>query len=343
MAQTDTVLVTGGSGYIGGWCVARLLDDGFHVRTTIRDLSREAELRRSLGSVAPQAAERGGRLTVVAADLEADGGWAEAARGCRYVLHVSSPLSSARPRDPNSLIRPARDGALRVLGAAVAGGVERVVMTSSVAAVGESGVDGVRDETSWTDADAPGVSNYARSKTLAEQAARDLMQAKGGRTSFATVNPALVLGPVTGADFSSSVQVVSRMLRGTMPGTPRIGFCIVDVRDVADLHVRAMTAPQAGGGRYIAAGDFLWLAEVAAILRRRLGERARKVPNRQLPDILVRIAAIFDADVRTVASHLGRRREFSAAKAERDLGWSPRPAEAVIVECAQSLIAHRLA
>ena len=218
MSGGETVLVTGGSGYIGGWCVAGLLQQGYVVRATVRDLSREGEVREALAKVV----DPGNRLSFHAADLTADAGWDEAVAGCDYVLHVASPLGVAEPKDPNELIVPARDGAKRAVGAAIKAGVTRVVMTSSVAATskGAGGSDWVSDETVWTDPPARGVSAYAQSKTLAERAAWDLVNASTGETTLAVVNPALVLGPVTGADYSESVQVVERLLSGRVPGIP---------------------------------------------------------------------------------------------------------------------------
>src|SRR5271155_821116 len=251
MTDKATVLVTGGSGYIGGWCVIALLQQGYKVRTTVRNLGRESHVRAALG----KAVELGDNLSFHAADLMADAGWDEAVAGCDYVLHVASPLGVAEPKDPNELIIPARDGARRAIGAAIKAGVKRVVQTSSVAATSKppGGGDNISDETQWTDPTLRGVSAYSQSKTLAERAAWELIGASGGSTTLATVNPALVLGPVLGHDFSESVQVVERLVSGRVPGIPRLGFNIVDVRDVADLHIRAMTAPEAAGERFIAA------------------------------------------------------------------------------------------
>ena len=284
MADAGTVLVTGGSGYIGGWCVIGLLQQGYRVRTTVRNLGREAGVRVAIGTVV----DPGGALSFHAANLTGDEGWDAATQGCDYVLHVASPLGVPEPPDPDDLIIPARDGALRALGAAIKAGVKRVVMTSSVAATSapSSDPDGVSDETVWTDPKDPGAGAYTRSKTIAERAAWDLMASSGGATSLATVNPALVLGPVLSGDFSDSVQIVQRLLSGKIPGLPRLGFNIVDVRDVADLHIRAMTAPEAAGQRFIAAGDFAWMADLAALLRARLGDGAAKVPTRKAPDLL---------------------------------------------------------
>ena len=332
------VLVTGGSGYIGGWCVARLLNDGWQVRTTIRNLARELDVRRALATVAPKQ----DALSFVAADLDRDEGWVEAAKGCRYVLHVASPLGLEAPRDPEVLIRPAREGAIRVIRAAIAAGAERVVMTSSVSAVNEAGVEGVADETRWTDPAAKGVSAYAQSKTLAERAAWKLIGETGGATTLTTILPVLVVGPVMSGDFSGSVLAISRMLNGAMPGIPNLGFNYVDVRDVADLHLRAMLSPAAVGQRFIASSEFLWYGEVAALLRERLGDCASKVPTWRLPDIVVRGVAIVDRRLSVVVGNLSRRRDYSSAKAGKLLDWRARPAREAILDCARSLIEHKL-
>ncbi len=333
----ETVLVTGGSGYIGGWCVAGLLQQGYVVRTTVRDLTREDQARRAIATVT----DPGNRLSFHAANLMSDEGWDAAVEGCDYVLHVASPLGVAEPKDPNELIVPAREGAKRAIGAAIRAGVKRVVQTSSVAAT-NSGAPGdwICDETVWTDPKAPKVSAYAQSKTLAERAAWELIGAAGGKTTLATVNPALVLGPVMGGDFSESVQVVERLLTGRVPGVPRLGFNVVDVRDVADLHIRAMTDPKAAGERFIAAGHFAWMGDIADLLRAKLGgAAAAKVPTRKVPGLVVRLVGLFDKDLGSVVPSLGRRHDYSSAKAQSVLGWKPRPTEETILDCARSLIA----
>ena len=340
MSDQKTVLVTGGSGYIGGWCVIGLLQQGYTVRTTVRDLAREAGVRAALGTVV----DPGDRLSFFSANLTKDAGWDQAVEGCDYVLHVASPLGVPPPKDPNDLINPARDGALRALNAAIKAGVKRVVMTSSVASTSPpvGAPSGVNDETVWTDSDDVRHGGYPRSKTIAERAAWDLMASSGGAATLATVNPALVLGPVFGADFSDSVQLVQRLLSGKVPGLPRLGFNIVDVRDVADLHIRAMTNPAAAGQRFIAAGEFAWMADIAALLRARLGDQAAKVPTRNAPDVLIRLAALFDRDLSAVTGSLGKRQEFTSAKAQSVLGWRPRPMAETILDCANSLIAKGL-
>jgi nucleoside-diphosphate-sugar epimerase len=334
-AETKTVLVTGGSGFLGGWCLADLLRRGYRVRTTVRDLSREAEIRGGLASVT----DPGDRLSVLAADLLSDDGWGEAVDGCDYVLHVASPFPPVQPKDPDELIVPAREGTLRVLRASLDAGVERVVVTSSVAAVsgGRSPASGPLTERDWSDPDNPKLTPYARSKTIAERAAWDFVRERGETEKLAVVNPGAILGPVMTDGRSYSLEVIERLLKG-MPGVPRIGFSFVDVRDVADLQARAMTAPEAGGERFVAVSRFLWMSEVAAVLRDRLGEAAAKVPSRTVPNLLVRAMAIADPRIRSVVRQLGRKVELSSEQAETLLGWSPRAVEETVVDCAQSLI-----
>jgi dihydroflavonol-4-reductase len=330
------VLVTGGSGFLGAWCAVELLRRGYAVRTTVRDLGREAEVRAAIGSQV----EAGGRLEVLAADLRDDAGWKEAVGGCEYVLHVASPFPPAQPKDPDELIVPAREGTLRVLGASLEAGAKRVVVTSSVAAV--SGVRGAGSRTltedDWTDPDKPGLSPYVRSKAIAERAAWDFVREAGEEKRLATINPGAIVGPLLSDDPSYSLQAIERLLKG-MPGVPRIGFSFVDVRDVADLHVKAMLAPEAGGERFIAVARFLWMAEVAEVLSRELGPAAAKVPKRSVPDLLVRAMGLFDPSVRSIVNQLGTEITYSSEKAERLLGWAPRPVEETIVDCARSVTA----
>ena len=337
MSGQGTVLVTGGSGFIGSWCVIELLQQGYTVRTTVRSLARESAVRAALRKVVdPQ-----DRLSFHAADLTADAGWDAAASGCDYMLHVASPIAISEPKNPDDLIIPAREGTRRAVGAALKAGVKRVVLTSSVAAASpRAGAGGsVTDETVWTDLEDSRVSAYSRSKTLAERAAWDLIAASEGATTLATVNPSLVLGPVLSGDFSDSVQVVERLLSGRVPGLPRLGFSIVDVRDVADLHIRAMTAPEASGQRFIAAANFAWMADLAALLRARLGDAAKKVPTRKVPDFVVRLAGLFDKNLASVVPRLGQKRDFTSAKAQTMLGWRPRSVEDTVLDCARSLVA----
>ncbi|HEX7689738.1 MAG TPA: aldehyde reductase [Burkholderiaceae bacterium] len=336
----ELVLVTGGSGFVAGHCIRQLVERGFRVRTTVRSLAREAAVRDQLAL-----GERGAALAFFAADLTSDDGWDAAAAGCDFVLHVASPFPLHVPRHEDELVVPAREGALRVLRAARGAGVRRVVQTSSFAAVGYGHPETARpfDESDWTDVDGPGVTPYVKSKTLAERAAWSFMGREGGDMELATVNPVGIFGPVMGSDYATSIEIVRRLLDGAMPGLPRLTFGAVDVRDVADLHLRAMTHPEAAGERFLAvAGHFLELKEVAAILRRRLADAARRVPTRELPDWLLKLVAVFDKSVGQVVPELGKRKDATSAKAQRVLGWTPRPAEDALVATAESLRAHGL-
>ena len=342
--MAERVLVTGASGYLGAWCVARLLQAGYDVNATVRGAAKEAPVRAGVAVEAPAAADRE-RLRFFTADLESDAGWAQAVAGCTYVLHVASPFPAFVPKDENDLIRPAREGALRVLRAAVAAGVKRVVLTSSVAAV-SYGHPRARytsgqplTETDWSDPQSKDAAPYIRSKTLAERAARDFMAKEGGATELVTVNPSGIFGPMLGKDVGTSLVIVQRLLKGALPGLPRIGFQIVDVRDVADLHVTTMTSPLTAGDRFIAAGEFLWFADVAQVLKDGLPPpQGDKVPTRRLPDVVLRLVALFDGQARAILTELGRRRVTSSAKAQ-GLGWRPRPARETLLDSARSLIA----
>jgi nucleoside-diphosphate-sugar epimerase len=256
------------------------------------------------------------------------------------VLHTASPFPTTRVAHEDDLIVPAREGALRVLRAARDAGVGRVVLTSSFAAIGYGHKPRATpfDEADWTDADAPGLSAYVKSKALAERAAWDFIAREGGGLELSVVNPVAVLGPVLGPDYSASIQLVKRMLDGGMPGFPQLYYGVVDVRDVADLHVRAMTDPLAQGERFLAvAGDFMAMREIATVLKRRMGGIAAKVPTRQLPDWLVRLAALFDPVLKQAGPELGKWKNASNEKAMRMLGWTPRTSEEAIVATAESL------
>ena len=337
MADGDgkTVLVTGGSGYLGGWCIVELLRRGYRVRTTVRNASREHEVHAAVDSEV----DSHHNLTVHQADLLSDDHWDHVIEGCDYVLHVASPLPVSQPKDPDELILPAREGTERVVSRALDAGVERVVLTSSVAAIRGGNEGRALDESMWTDLSSPDLTPYVQSKTIAEQAAWGLAAEREARERLAAVNPTVIIGPTLSDDTSASLEVIQRLLKG-IPAIPRLSFGFVDVRDVADLEIRAMTAPEAGGERFVANTKSLWMSDVAEVLRQRLGERASKVPTRIAPDLLVRAMALFDGGIRSFKSSLGKRTDYRTTKAQDVLGWSPRPIEDTIAESAESLIAH---
>jgi nucleoside-diphosphate-sugar epimerase len=339
MAEGDgkTVLVTGGSGYLAGWCIIGLIERGYRVRATVRDPAREREVHAAVASQVDPAHH----LTVHQADLTSDEHWGNVIEGCDYVLHVASPFPPKQPKDPDELIVPAREGTKRVLGTALDHDVKRVVITSSIAAVrlAKGAEAKTLTEEDWTDPDDTSLTPYVRSKTFAELAAWDLVKERGAEDRLAVVNPGAIIGPALHDDLSYSLEAVERLLKG-MPGMPRLGFSFVDVRDVADLEIRAMTSPEAGGQRFIAVTKFLWMAETGEILRDRLGDAASKVPTRTIPDFVVRGMALFDGGIRSVVGGLGKRAELSSEKARTTLGWSPRPIEDTIAETGESLIQH---
>ena len=339
MAEGDdrTVLVTGGSGYLGGWCIVELLRLGYRVRTTVRDPAREREVQEAVASQV----DPGHHLTVHQAHLLSDEHWDNVIEGCDYVLHVASPFPPKQPKDPDELIVPAREGTLRVLGKALDHDVKRVVVTSSIAAIRLAKGTEQRPltEEDWTDPDAEGLTPYVRSKTIAERAAWDLVRERGAEDRLAVVNPGAIIGPLLHDDMSYSVQSVERLLKG-MPGVPRLGFSFVDVRDVADLEIRAMTSPEAGGKRFIAVTEWLWMSEAGQILRDRLGDQASKVHTRTVPNLVVRGMALFDGGIRSIVGTLGKRTDLSSERARSTLGWSPRPIEDTIAETGESLIDH---
>ncbi len=333
------VLVTGGSGYIAAFCIAQLLRDGAQVTTTIRNPGREPEVRAAIGKLV----KADDRFTFVVADLNADAGWQKACTGCSGVLHIASPFPARSPKDDGELVLPARDGALRVLKAALNAGVRRVVLTSSTAAIayGHGGRSQQFTEADWSD---PSVltdsSAYERSKMIAERAAWDWHAREGAALELVSVCPGAVLGPVLGKEHSASIDIVKRLMDGSLPGLPRFGWPLADVRDIADLHLRALRTPEAAGQRYVGAGPFYWMKDVARVLREQVPEIAEKVPRRDLPDWLVRLSALVDPVLRDRLYELDKQRPVSAEKAKRELGWEPRSNDQIIVETARSLLAQ---
>ncbi|WP_370176854.1 NAD-dependent epimerase/dehydratase family protein [Alteriqipengyuania sp.] len=332
MAQT--ILVTGGTGYIGGEVIDQLLAKGHTVHTTVRNVAKgEPRLR-------GRWAEAGERLKVFQADLMDDAGWAEASAGCDAIAHVASPFPMEVPNDPQVLIKPAREGTLRALKFAHEAGVQRFVQTSSAAAIayGHRGQENF-DESDWTnlDADPP---PYIQSKTIAERAARDWVAETAPGMVFCSVNPVGVFGPVYDADLSTSVELVQKVIDGSIPMAPNMGIGVVDVRDVAKIHVLALEAPAetVRNGRFAASAQFMWIMEMADMLRQRAPDLAKKTPTRRMPDFLVRILALFMPEMKQVKGELGNVRDVSGAHAEKTFGFTYIPAGQTIEDTARSLI-----
>ena len=332
-----TVLVTGASGFIGLHCVLQLLQQGHRVRGTVRSEARAEEVREAM----ERNVDVGDRLEIVEADLTRDEGWADAARGCTYVLHVASPFPNRVPEHEDELIKPAMEGTLRVLKAAADAGVQRAVVTSSLAAVsGGHPVDNSRvySEDDWSIIER--CPPYPKSKTLAERAAWDFVASLDGEApmELCVINPGAVLGPVLNRHYSTSGEVVRKLMAKELPGTAKIGFPWVDVRDVAAAHIAAMTAPGAAGQRFCCAIEFGWIDEVAEILAKRFGPEGWKIPTRKLPNFMVRIVAMFDPTVKTVVSDLGRVRNVSNDRIRRVLNWQPHSLEEMAVAMGETMI-----
>jgi dihydroflavonol-4-reductase len=336
--QAGTVLVTGGSGYLGSRIIVTLLASGLTVRTTVRSAHREAEVR----AMIEREVDAGDRLTFSTADLLMDEGWKRAMRDVDRVIHVASPMPVGEFKGQD-ILAPAREGTRRVLQAATEAGVRRVVLTSSgSAALPAIGRASPMTEETWTDRPDIPAYHYARAKTMAEQEAWAYVRSRPDAPELTTILPGFIQGPVLGSDFSASVDMIAQMLRGKMPAVPRIGFRIVDVRDLANLHMQAMLSPVAAGERFLAMGEFLWLIDFARILRAHFGERATKAPTRTMPDWLVRIFALFSKDLAAIAPDIGVIHAPDLSKAERLMGWRTRSASLSVIDAAESLFAQGL-
>jgi dihydroflavonol-4-reductase len=330
--------VTGGSGFLASHCIAQLSADGHAVRATLRDLGRADEVRAMFKGTDVTA---DGQLTFVGAELLRDEGWKEATANCDHVLHLASPFPPGSPKHEDDLLRPAREGALRVLRAARETGVKRAVLTSSFAAIGYGHPTRAAPfiEGDWADIKGGDVQPYIKSKTLAELAAWDFVAHEGNGLELAVINPVGIFGPLLGSDVPTSVQIVKRMLAGQMPLAPRVYFGVVDVRDLASLHITAMTHSAAAGQRFLAvAGEPMSTIEVARVLRHRLGRAGRAAPRLQAPDALVRLVARFCPALRQITPQLGLIRRASNAKARSLLGWSPRSNREVVAATGESLL-----
>lgn len=337
--MSDTVLVTGVSGFLGGHVALQLLESGYHVRGSIRNLNRAEEVRATL-------ARHGAnldRLEIVALDLTGDDGWAEAMDGVRFLAHTASPFVSSMPADKMELITPAVEGTARALNAALAANVERIVLTSSLVAVVGSGDNGAQfTARDWSDPDSPATNAYAESKIRAERKAWEIMRDAGRETDLAVINPGFILGPLLGSDPGTSGAVLVRLMTGDMPSAPDLQFHCVDVRDVAALHVAALDHTEAGGRRLLLAAGERTIFEVGKTLAAAFPEYAKKTPRFVMPNWAVRVYALFDADVRGVVSQLGKRATVACPESRRILGRDPVSPDDAAVAMGETLIAQGL-
>jgi nucleoside-diphosphate-sugar epimerase len=336
--ENKLVLVTGGSGFVAIHCIVQLLGHGYKVRATLRSIAKQNEVLGMLGEAGIGSLDR---IEFIEADLTDDRNWNKAAENCEFVLHVASPIYLRAPKHEDEMIRPAVDGTLRVLTAARNAGVKRVVMTSNFGAVGYSHTDKARviTEACWTDPDEKGLSIYNKSKVLAERAAWDFVKREGGTLELSVINPMGIFGPSYSPVLSSGFEMLKRVLDGSMKRIPNITLGIVDVRDVADLHLRAMESPEANGERFLAlAGGILSLPEIAQMLKRRAPAIAKDASLKTVPDWMVKIVAWFNPVARNIVPMLSRYRNASNEKAKQLLGWQPRTNEEAILATAESLV-----
>ena len=331
----EQVLVTGASGFIASHCIIQLLEKGYAVRGTLRSLSRSDDIQTVIAKHTKTT-----HLSFVECDLSHDEGWDDAMKDCNYVLHIASPIPRTAPKDPDELIKPATEGALRAIKAAEEAKVKRFVMTASTASIayGYGNTGKVFTEENWSDPEGEDNSAYTRSKTIAEKAAWDYIGDSESEMEFSTINPGAVLGPVLENDYGTSAEIVLKLLNGDFPGKPKLGYPLIDVRDVADLHIRAMESDQSDGQRFLCANDFMWLGDVAEVLKVSHPQYKSKLPGFNLPNWAVKLAALFDPVTQSVVFELGVARHCDSSKAKTILSWSPRSNEEAIRATADTLI-----
>lgn len=337
-------MVTGGTGFVGVHCILQLLNQGYQVRTTLRSFKRKAEVIEMLRNGGVKSIEN---LSFIEADLTKDDNWDQAVKNCDYVLHVATPISLTIPKHEDEVIRPAVDGTIRVLKAASRAGVKRVVLTSSFAAIGYGPKPAGKPytEENWTDPNDKSLagSAYLKSKALAEKAAWDFIEQEGGDMELAVINPVGIFGPLLGADMSTAFDILKGLMDGTTKATPHINFGIVDVRDVADMHLKAMVSPEAKGQRFLAiAGDVMSLHDIAVLLKDNMGDHGKKVTTKILPNWIVRVAALFNTRAKLIVPQLGKVKHASNVKAKTLLDWKPRTNEEAIIAAAESMVKFKL-
>jgi dihydroflavonol-4-reductase len=325
------VLVTGATGFVAGHCIGDLLARGYDVRGTVRNLTTA-----DLAHLRPAIDEAGGGFDLAEATLDADEGWAEAASGCDYVLHIASPIPFKAPRHEDELIRPAVDGTTRVLTAAARAGVKRVVCTSSLDVVTRNSATATRQRTDADWSELAECNAYAKSKLLAEKRAWEL--AVGHGIELAVVHPGAIIGPPLQVKKESSADIVRRMLAGEMPAIRPLYLAFTDVRDLAAAHCLALEVPEAKGNRYICANGHLPMTGIAAILKEEYGSRGYKIATRPLPAWILRVAASLSSEAKLAVDMLGIQHDVTAEKAMRELGRIPRPLRESVLDTAESLI-----
>lgn len=336
--MTDRVLVTGVSGFIGSHVTARLLAKGYNVRGTVRNKAKGQRIVEALGAAGSDVS----RLELVEANLSSDAGWADAVKDCRYIQHIASPLPHDAPKEREALVPEARAGAQRVLEHGFSAGAERIVMTSSIAAMmGQPGKGAkmMLTESDWSDPDWRLMTSYPISKTRAEKSAWAYVEAQGFKEKLTTVCPGLVFGPDTYGNAGASLGMLKAIMIGKIPRSPKMGAPLIDVRDCAAIHVAAMTSKEAGGRRLLATGQTLWFREIAEILRVKY-PALTKIPKNEMPNFVFRILALFDDTVKVLLPDLGTFHEADAAYVSNMTQVIPRPAKEAILAGAESLIAH---
>jgi len=339
----QTVFVTGASGFIAKHIVVKLLNAGHQVVGSVRSLDRSDEVRDAVAPHLETADGLDARLRFVALDLGSDEGWAAALAGADVLMHTASPFPLEQPDNEDEIIRPAVDGALRALRAAKAAGIGRVILTSSTVSVTNCTLPegrAIYDESDWSDLGHPSSTPYAKSKTMAEQAAWDFVKTEAPEIAMTVINPAFVLGPPLDAKYGTSIKVVERLLRAQDPMLPRIGFPTVDVRDVAEMHVRALDRPETAGKRYAGVDRFLWFNEMAGVVK--AAHPGRKIVTRVAPAFIVRILAIFDKAIRGILPDLGKRRDVSNTRAAAELGMEFIDADDAVRASAAWLIENKV-
>ncbi|WP_087018439.1 SDR family oxidoreductase [Thaumasiovibrio subtropicus] len=336
-ATPATVVVTGITGFLGSHIAVQLLNQGYIVKGTLRGEKRKAQI---INTLRESCGELVANLSLHQADLMDDQGWDSVMEKTDFVIHAASPFLAHVPKNENDLIAPAVDGTLRVLNAAKSQNVKRVVLTSSIAAVVHNSDSAPYNESHWTSEHASTITPYYKSKTRAEKAAWQF--AEQHDLPLSVINPGVILGPVLGKDYGTSAELIVKLLKGDFPGMPRIGFPVCDVRDVAAMHIQAMTSPQAVGERFITASEFMWTGDIAEVLRNQYPSYRKNLPTRQLPNWLVKMVALFDPALKTVVKELGLELRVDSNKAKTILGYKPTPNHAAIIATADSLLQQKV-